>query len=83
MREEGRKVTREDLKIGQRVSFLRLSNKAVALTGTIVKLYEEGVPLVEVKLDDNAATETAHVDDVKVLDAVEVKSLTTVNGKAI
>lgn len=68
-REEGRKVERKDLEVGQRVSFLRSSNKAVSLTGTIVKLYEEGVPCVEVELDDDSnVIETAHADDVTVLE---------------
>lgn len=46
-----------------------MANKVVSLTGTIDKLYEYGANLVEVKLDDDPnVIETAHVDDVTVLD---------------
>ena len=57
------------LEVGQHVSFLRSHNKAVSLTGTIVKVHDDQ-PIVEVKLDDHDPEwiETAHVDDVTVLD---------------
>lgn len=61
-------MKKEDLKIGDHVSFLRLSNKAVSLTGTISAIHEEGVPCVDVELD-TGGFETAHVDDVTVLRA--------------
>ena len=40
----------KDLKVGDHVKFLRSHNKAVSLTGTIVKLYDDS-PVVDVKLD--------------------------------
>jgi hypothetical protein len=55
-------------KIGDRVDFLRSSNKAVKLRGTVAHVYEDGTPLVEVKLDDSEAIETAHVNDVTLLE---------------
>jgi len=57
------------LEVGQHVSFLRSHNKAVSLTGMIVKVHDDQ-PIVEVKLDDHDPEwiETAHVDDVTVLD---------------
>jgi hypothetical protein len=61
---------KEDFKIGDHVSFLRMSNKAVRLTGTIQSFHDDGVPCVEVALDDSEAVETAHVNDVKVLEPV-------------
>ena len=80
-------MANKDLKVGDRVSFLRMSNKAVSLTGTIEKVYEDGVPCVEVKLDDSDHIETAHMDDVAVLGeekpAEQGTSLHTVNGKPI
>jgi hypothetical protein len=61
---------KEALKVGQHVSFLRSHNKAVSLTGTVVKLYDDGSPVVDVKLDDHDPEwiETAHLDDVTVLE---------------
>lgn len=62
-------ANKADLKLGQHVSFLRSHNKAVSLTGTIVDISEDE-PIVAVKLDDHDPEwiETAHVDDVTVLD---------------
>lgn len=91
-------VLKENIQIGDRVSFLRMANKAVSLKGTIVKIYEEGVPCVDIKLDDHeTATETAHIDDVTLLLPPEAtegavsstvsagtsKSFTTINGKPV
>jgi hypothetical protein len=74
---EGRKVARTDLKIGDHVSFLRMSNKAVRMTGTIVAFNEDG-KTVDIALDhhDVDSIENAHLDDVTVLEpapAEEVK----------
>ena len=54
----------KELTIGQHVSYRRMSNKAVVLTGTIVKL---DPPLVEIQDAQETFIETAHVDDVTVL----------------
>jgi hypothetical protein len=64
-------MKKENLNIGDHVSFLRSENKAVSLTGRIVKIHDEGVPCVDVSLDDHDPEwiETAHVDDVTVLEA--------------
>jgi hypothetical protein len=87
--EKGTKVAnKEDLKLGDHVSFLRSENKAVSLTGKIVKIHEDGVPCVDVSLDDHDPEwiETAHVDDVTLLDesrtANEVPRATTASGNA-
>jgi hypothetical protein len=93
VRETYKMANKADLKLGQHVSFLRSHNKAVSLTGTIVSISEDE-PIAAVKLDDHEPEwiETAHVDDITVLDgaAAEVpaaatpqKSLVTVNNKAI
>lgn len=62
---------KEDLQVGQHVSFLRMSNKAVRLTGTIERMHEDDARLVDVQLDghDYVCLDTAHVDDVTVLPA--------------
>lgn len=84
-----------ELKIGQRVKALRMSNKAVTITGTIDALNDDGKTVV-VKHDGGDGLETVHADDVTVLDGAAAssaeekpaasetgKSLTTVNGKPI
>lgn len=83
-------MSEKKLEIGQHVSFLRSHNKAVSLTGKIVKIYDDA-PVVDVALDDHEPLwiETAHVDDVTVLaaaaqsTAAPEKSFVTVNNKAI
>jgi hypothetical protein len=59
----------KDLKVGDHVNFLRSHNKAVELSGTICKIYDDA-PVVDVKLDDHDPDwiETAHVDDVTMLE---------------
>jgi hypothetical protein len=60
-------MAREDLKVGQRISALRMSNKAVTLTGTIAQINDDG-KTVDMTLDDHDThVETVHVDDVTVL----------------
>ena len=49
-----------DLKVGDRVSFLRSHDKSVSLTGTVAKIHDKSV---DVELD-NGSVETAHADDV-------------------
>jgi len=61
-------VASKDLKVGQRISALRMSNKAVKLIGTIAQINDDG-KTVDMTLDDHDThVETVHVDDVKVLD---------------
>jgi hypothetical protein len=51
--------------VGDHVRFLRMANKAASLTGKIVKIHEDGVPCVDIALDDNPEIiDTAHMDDV-------------------
>jgi hypothetical protein len=67
-REEGRKVAREDLKVGQRVRALRMSNKATEITGTLVQINDDG-KTVNMTMDGHAThIDTVHVDDVTVLE---------------
>jgi hypothetical protein len=68
-------MNKEELKKGDHVSFLRSENKAVKLTGRIVKIHDEGVPCVDVSLDDckTERIETAHVDDVSVIAEAKTK----------
>jgi hypothetical protein len=75
MAREGRKVAREDLKIGDHVSFLRMSNKAIRLTGTIAKIHDDA-PIVDIALDNHPADsiDNAHVDDVTVIDPVAAET---------
>lgn len=57
------------MKIGDKVKFLRSSNKAIQLTGTIVKISDR---VVDIKLDtDHEAYETAHIDDVIVIEVAK------------
>lgn len=59
---------KDDLQVGQHVSFLRMSNKAVRLTGTVERIHDDA-PLVDVQLDgrEDVCLDTAHVNDVTVL----------------
>ena len=62
-------ANKKDLHVGDKVTFLRSHDKAVSMSGTIVKLHPEGVPCVDVQIDgheDKNFFETAHVDDVTV-----------------
>jgi hypothetical protein len=89
-------VLKENIQIGDRVDFLRSENKAVKLRGTVVKIHPDGVPCVDVALDDHDGKwiETAHIDDVTPVLPPEAtegavshvepgKSFTTVNGKPV
>jgi len=80
-----------ELKPGMRISALRMANKAIAMTGTITKVLDDG-KCVEMAIDGHEpeALEVVHVNDVTILldgakDVPEGKhvSLTTVNGVAI
>lgn len=63
------KQRKDRLSIGDRVKFLRMNNKAVELTGTIVAIHAGSVPCVDVEVDGtDGRAETAHVDDVTVLE---------------
>lgn len=63
----------KDLKVGQRISALRMSNKAVSLTGTLVELNDDG-KTVQMMMDGHGThIETVHVDDVTVLAEPEEK----------
>lgn len=63
-----------DLKVGQTVRFKRTHDKAVELTGKVVKLHEDGRS-VDVQLIPDGVNvqhdglETAHVDDCTVIDS--------------
>lgn len=65
-------MAKKDLKVGDHVKFLRTHNKAVELTGTVAKLHKDGRS-VDVQLDDHEEgwVETAHVDDVTVLESAK------------
>jgi hypothetical protein len=55
------------LKVGQHVSFLRMHNKAVSVSGTITQVNEDGkTVIVQTDINPNIL-EGAHVDDVTVL----------------
>jgi hypothetical protein len=79
-----------DPKVGDRVSFLRMSNKAVKLTGTIKNFLEDG-KLAEIAVDGiEGHVEHASVADMTPLETPAenaaqsgATSYTTVNGKAI
>jgi hypothetical protein len=57
------------LEKGMRVSALRMSNKAVILTGTIVQINDDGKSLDMTVDGHDTHVETVHVNDVAVLDA--------------
>lgn len=72
-------ANKTDLSPGQRVRFRRSHDKAVELTGKIVKVHEdEDVVDVQVEPDGKLAevetTETAHVDDITPLEEVAADS---------
>lgn len=65
-----------DWKIGDRVSFLRMNNKAIKLTGAIHQINGDG-KTVNVKVDGTADfIETAHVNDVCALTTPEQDAAT-------
>lgn len=84
-------ANKADLKVGERISALRMSNKAIRLTGTLVQVNDDGKTVNMTMDGHDTHIETVHVDDVTVLDGSEAKapaaggakSLTTVNGVAI
>jgi hypothetical protein len=64
-----RKQSKERLSVGQHVRFLRMSNKAVELTGVIEKIQDDPSPCVDIRVDGkDGGLETAHVNDVTVTD---------------
>lgn len=99
MMEERKTANMADLTIGQRVTALRMSNKAVMIAGTIDALNDDGQTVVVKAVDAGGQEflETVHAADVMplpletearehntVADAAAAgKSFTTVNGKPI
>jgi hypothetical protein len=81
-----------ELKPGMRISALRMSNKAISLTGTITGVCEDG-KCVEMAPDGQEGhIETVHVNDVTILldgdfavpeTLAAQQSYTIVNGKPI
>lgn len=79
------------MEVGQRVRFLRSHDKTVSLTGRIVKLHDDGRSVdIEVepdgKIAEIATTETAHLDEVSLLDgetaSTEESAESTETGEA-
>jgi hypothetical protein len=69
-------ASKESLKVGDHIRALRMHNKAVSLTGTIVSVHADE-PIVEMNLDDNENwIETVHTDDVTVLEPKEEEEAT-------
>jgi hypothetical protein len=60
----------KDLKVGDHVSFLLMSNKAVSMTGVIAKFHEDDPALVDIFIDDHPlnSIDTAYVDDVTAIE---------------
>ena len=78
-----------ELTTGQHVSFLRMNNKAIKLTGVVQQINEDG-KTVRIQVDGSPNfVEDAHVDDVNLIEAPAApaaeprKSFVTVNGQAI
>jgi hypothetical protein len=66
-------MKKADLHVGDQVSFARMSNKALSLKGKIVKLHDDS-ECVDVLLEGTeGALETAHAEDVTVLEATKKK----------
>lgn len=66
------KQAKELINVGDYVKFLRMSNKAVELKGTVIAKQGPGVPCVDVQTDQGTL-ETAHVNDVVVLKPADKK----------
>jgi hypothetical protein len=66
----------EDLKIGDHVSFLLMSNTAVSMTGTIAKFHEEDPSRVDIFIDDHPlnSIDTTYVDYVTLLPPAPVEA---------
>lgn len=76
------KQRKERLSLGDRVKFLRMNNKSVELTGTIVVIHSGSVPCVDVEVDGtDGRAETAHIDDVTVLEESKQKKKAAKAGK--
>jgi hypothetical protein len=85
------KQSKDLIGIGDHVKFLRMTNKAVEMKGVVVAKHGPGIPCVDIRVDGSGGLETAHVNDVVVLEAANItasaaagtQSLTMVNGKPI
>jgi len=57
-------MKKQDVHVGDKVDFLRMSNKAVRLSGTIEKIHDDPSPCVDIRVDGKGGgIETAHIDD--------------------
>jgi len=57
-------MKKSDLHLGDSIHFRRMNNKAVELSGKIVKIHDDPAQCVDVEVDGTGGIETAHVDDV-------------------
>lgn len=56
-------MKKSDVQVGDKVDFLRMNNKSVKQSGTIVKVHEGTTPCVDVEVAGTGGIETAHIDD--------------------
>lgn len=71
-------MKKSDVHVGDKYEFLRMSNKAVKLSGTVAKIHDDPSQCVDMELDGTGGLETAHVDDLSRGDNKQSKELLNV-----
>jgi hypothetical protein len=56
-------MKKSDVHVGDKFEFLRMTNKAVKLSGTVAKIHDDPAQCVDMEVDGTGGLETAHIDD--------------------
>ncbi len=68
-------MKKSDVHVGDKYEFLRMTNKAVRLSGTVVKIHDDPAQAVDMKVDITGGLESAHIDDLIRGDNKQTKDL--------
>jgi hypothetical protein len=71
-------MKKSDVHVGDTFEFLRMTNKAVKLSGTVVKIHDDPAQCVDMEVDGTGGLETAHIDDLIRGDQKQSKDLINV-----
>jgi hypothetical protein len=74
-------MKKSDVHVGDKFDFLRMTNKAVKLSGEVVKIHEGSAMCVDMKVEGTGGIETAHIDDLTRGDSKQSKELLSVGDR--
>ncbi len=71
-------MKKSDVHVGDKYEFLRMTNKAVKMSGTVVKIHDDPEQAVDMKVDGTGGLESAHINDLIRGDHKQSKDLLSV-----